>query len=401
MRGKCVGMSGSDFAGEVLTRRLRLGMFGGGRGSLIGDSHRIAARIDARWELVAGAFDIDPERGRTFGIELGLDPLRSYGSWQQMLASETEREDRPDLIAVVTPNASHFAISRAVLEGGFHLLCEKPLTTAVEDARELVRLAAAKQRIGSTMYGYSGYPLVRQMRAMVAAGELGGLRVIQAEFAHGGHAGPVELTNPALAWRYDPAVVGPSSCLADAGSHALHMACFVSGQQICDVAALFTSHGAGRQLEDDAHLHLRFSAAPSARSGRAPSPWGNFTVSASGSSVNRAAWTGAKRTLTGCVSRLSARRRASSSAPPPICTARRCAAPASRRDTPRAISKPGPTSTVRWPKPSPTRRARMDPSPTSLPERMGSPASQPRSNCRSSTGAGSRCRRSSLGQRRA
>lgn len=240
-------------------RRLRWAMIGGGRGSLIGDSHRIAARIDARWELVAGAFDIDPERGRAFGVALGLDPARAYGDWRQMMAAEAAREDRPDLVAIVTPNASHFEIARAALEAGFHLLCEKPLTTSIGQARELVALAKARQRIGAVMYGYSGYPLVRQMRAMVAAGEIGQVRVVQAEFAHGGHAGPVELTVPALAWRYDPAIVGPSSVLADAGSHALHMACYVAGQNITNVSAMFASHGSGRRLEDDAHLHLRFS----------------------------------------------------------------------------------------------------------------------------------------------
>lgn len=239
-------------------RPLRLAMVGGGAGSLIGDSHRIAARLDGRWRLVAGAFDADPSRGRAFGRELGLEPDRAYGEWRELLAGEAGRDDRPDLVAVVTPNASHFEIARAVLEAGFHLLCEKPLTTRLDQARELVALARDKGRVGAVMHGYSGYPLVRQMRAMVAAGELGRIRVVQAEFAHGGHAGPVERDVPALAWRYDPAIAGPSSALADAGSHALHMASFVTGQEVTAVAAMLARHGAGRRLEDDAHLHLRF-----------------------------------------------------------------------------------------------------------------------------------------------
>jgi predicted dehydrogenase len=119
-------------------------------------------------------------------------------------------------------------------------------------------LARERGRIGAVMHGYSGYPLVRQMRAMVGAGELGRIRVVQAEFAHGGHAGPVEREVPALAWRYDPEVAGPSSALADAGSHALHMASYVTGRHVAALSALFASHGAGRRLEDDAHLHLRF-----------------------------------------------------------------------------------------------------------------------------------------------
>jgi predicted dehydrogenase len=239
---------------------LRFAMVGGGAGSQIGDGHRIAARMDGLFTLVAGAFDIDPERSRAFGCSLGLAPERAYGTWQEMLEGERDRDDRPDLVVVATPNASHFEIAHAFLDAGFDVLCEKPLATRLADAAELARTARRLGRELFVMYGYSGFPLVRQMRAMIRSGALGRIRVVQAEFAHGHHARAVERESPAAAWRYDPAVVGPSAVLADAGTHALHLARFATGLPVQAISAHFTSCVPGRVLEDNAQLALRFAA---------------------------------------------------------------------------------------------------------------------------------------------
>lgn len=238
---------------------LRFAMVGGGAGSQIGDSHRIAARMDGLFTLVAGAFDIDPERSRAFGRSLGLAPERAFGTWQEMLEGERDRDDRPDLVVVATPNASHFEIAHAFLDAGYDVLCEKPLATRLADAVELARTARRRGCALFVMYGYSGFPLVRQMRAMIRAGTLGRIRVIQTEFAHGHHARAVERESPAAAWRYDPAVVGPSAVLADAGTHALQIARFTTGLAIEAVSAHFASCVPGRVLEDNAQLALRFS----------------------------------------------------------------------------------------------------------------------------------------------
>ena len=148
------------------------GLIGGGDGSQIGFAHRARAGLHRKFDFVAGALDIDSERGKSFGLSLGLDLERAYGSWQDMLAREKEREDRCELVTVATPNATHFEISKAFLEAGFHVLCEKPLTMTVEEARELVLVAQRANRLCAVNYCYSGYPMVRQMREMMRGGDL-------------------------------------------------------------------------------------------------------------------------------------------------------------------------------------------------------------------------------------
>jgi predicted dehydrogenase len=239
--------------------RLRWGLIGGGEGSQIGGTHRIAAARDGAYDFVAGAVDIDPARGREYAQRLGVPADRAYGDWREMLAGETKRPDRIDLVTVATPNASHYEITKAFLEAGIDVLCEKPLTTTVAEAEDIVRTARERGLVCGVNYGYSGYPLVRHARAMVKRGDLGRIRVVVAEFAYGHHADAADADNPRVRWRYDPKLAGVSSVVADAGIHALHMACFVTGQEIETVSADFASTVPGRELEDDAFVAFRMS----------------------------------------------------------------------------------------------------------------------------------------------
>jgi predicted dehydrogenase len=239
--------------------RLNWGLIGGGEGSQIGPAHRLGAGLDGHFSFAAGALDHNPEAGRAYAQRLGVTADRAYGDWREMLAGEAARDDRIDLVTVATPNATHFEITRAFLEGGFHVLCEKPMTMTVEEGEEIVRLAAARGRICAVNYGYTGYSLVRHMAAMVARGDLGRVRVVVAEFAHGHHANAADADNPRVRWRYDPAQAGVSAQFADCGIHALHMASFVTGQEVETLAADFASTIASRTLEDDAMVNFRMS----------------------------------------------------------------------------------------------------------------------------------------------
>jgi predicted dehydrogenase len=237
---------------------LSWGLIGGGEGSQIGPAHRLGARIDGLFDFVAGALDHRPDAGRDYGRRLGLAPDRAYGDWREMLEGERSRPDRIDLVTVATPNATHFEISRAFLEAGFHVLCEKPMTMTVEEGETIVSIARETGRICAVNYGYTGYALVRHMRAMVARGDLGAVRMVVAEFAHGHHADASDADNPRVRWRYDPAQAGVSAQFADCGIHALHMASFVIGQQVLRLSADIVSCIPSRMLEDDAQVNLRF-----------------------------------------------------------------------------------------------------------------------------------------------
>ena len=239
--------------------KLNWGLIGGGEGSQIGPAHRIAAGLDGEFAFVAGALDHRPEAGRSFGQKLGLASDRSYGDWREMLDGERGRADRCDLVTVATPNATHFEISKAFLEAGIHVLCEKPMTITVAEGEELVRLARSTGRILAVNYGYTGYALVRHMRAMVARGDLGKVRLVVAEFAHGHHANAADADNPRVRWRYDPAQAGVSAQFADCGIHALHMASFVTGQEVETLSADLVSCIPSRVLEDDAMVNFRMS----------------------------------------------------------------------------------------------------------------------------------------------
>ncbi|MCB1449704.1 MAG: Gfo/Idh/MocA family oxidoreductase [Nitratireductor sp.] len=239
--------------------KLRWGMVGGGDGSQIGPAHRISAGLDGQFEFVAGALDHNPEAGRKFARKLGISADRAYGDWREMLAGERAREDRIDLVTVATPNATHFEITKSFLEAGFHVLCEKPMTITVEEGEEIVALARSTGKICAVNYGYTGYSLVRHMRAMVARGDLGKIRLVVAEFAHGHHADAADLDNPRVRWRYDPKQAGVSAQFADCGIHAMHMASFVTGQEVTQLSADCVSCLPGRELEDDAMVNFRMT----------------------------------------------------------------------------------------------------------------------------------------------
>lgn len=240
-------------------KSLNWALIGGGEGSQIGRVHRMAAQLDGRFSLVAGALDVDAERSRTYGQSLGIAPDRAYPSWSAMLDAERERPDRLDLVTVATPNATHFDITRAFLDAGFHVLCEKPLTMTPDEARAIVDLAADRDRVCAVNYGYSGYPLIRHARAMVAAGDLGRIRVVVAEFAGGFFADAADADNPRVRWRFDPAQAGVSAVTVDLGIHALHLAEYVAGQSVTSLSADFAHGVASRKLEDDALIAFRMS----------------------------------------------------------------------------------------------------------------------------------------------
>ncbi|MEM6409143.1 MAG: Gfo/Idh/MocA family oxidoreductase [Pseudomonadota bacterium] len=239
--------------------RLNWGMIGGGEGSQIGPAHRLGAGLDGDFSMVAGALDHNPEAGRAYAQRLGIAQDRAYGDWREMLEGEAARADRIDLVTVATPNATHFEITKAFLQNGFNVLCEKPMTMTVEEGEAITKIAAETGKICAVNYGYSGYSLVRHMRAMVARGDLGAVRVVVAEFSHGHHADAAQADNPRIRWRYDPAQMGASAQFADCGIHAMHMASFVTGQEVEKLSADFASTIASRELEDDAMVNFRMT----------------------------------------------------------------------------------------------------------------------------------------------
>ena len=237
--------------------RLNWGMIGGGEGSQIGPAHRLGAQADGNFVLAAGALDVDPAKGRAFAERLGVAPDRAYGDWREMLEGERTREDRVDLVTVATPNATHFEITKAFLEAGFHVLCEKPMTMTVGEGEEIVRVAQGSGRICAVNYCYSAYPMVREMRHMVRTGQIGKVRLVVTNFSHGHHGDATDADNPRVRWRYDPAMAGVSGQFADCGIHALHMASFIAGDQVERVSADFASTIPSRVLEDDAMVNFR------------------------------------------------------------------------------------------------------------------------------------------------
>ena len=245
--------------------RLQWGMIGGGEGSQIGPAHRISAALDGLYSMSAGALDADPQRGRAFARRLGVAPDRAYGDWREMLAGERDRPDRIDLVTVATPNATHFQIAKAFVEAGFAVLCEKPMTMTLAEAEDLSAAVKRENAIFAVNYGYTGYALVRHMRAMVARGDLGAVRLIKAEFAHGFHADAADADNPRVRWRYDPAQAGPSAQFADCGIHVLHMASYVANQGPKTLSADFISCLPGRTLEDDAMVNVRMDGGATLR----------------------------------------------------------------------------------------------------------------------------------------
>lgn len=245
--------------------RLNWGMIGGGEGSQIGPAHRISSGLDGLYNMAAGALDVDPAKGKAFAQRLGIAPDRAYGDWREMLAGERNRPDRIDLVTVATPNSTHHQITRAFLGAGINVLCEKPMTLTVEEAEDVVATAERSGAVCAVNYGYTGYPLVRHMRAMVARGDLGKIRLIVVEFSHGFHADAADADNPRMRWRYDPAQAGISGQFADCGIHALHMASYVSIQNAKELSSDFVSTIASRKLEDDAMVNVHMDGGTTVR----------------------------------------------------------------------------------------------------------------------------------------
>ena len=244
-----------------MTRRLTYGMIGGGPGAFIGDVHRMAAELDGLARIAAGAFSSDPERSAAKGAEVGLDPARVYGSYAEMAASEAARapERRLDFVIVATPNHLHFDVARAFLEAGFHVVCDKPLTTTVADAEALCRLVGAGDRVFALTHNYSGYPMIKDARALVREGRLGEIRRIQLEYFQGWLSTALEESgHPQAAWRTDPARAGVAGALGDIGTHAHHLGRYVTGLEVEALCGELTTFVPGRRLEDDASLLVRW-----------------------------------------------------------------------------------------------------------------------------------------------
>jgi predicted dehydrogenase len=240
-------------------RPLRLGMVGGGRGAFIGGVHRLCARLDGQYELVAGALSSDPKRARESGADLRLAPDRVYASFAEMAAAEAKRPDGIEAVSIVTPNDSHHAIARAFLEHGIDVICDKPMTTTVADALDLVQAVRRTRLIFGVTHNYTGYPMVRQAREMVAAGELGTIRVVQAEYVQDWLTTKLEDTGQKqAAWRVDPARAGAGGSLGDIGTHAYNLAGFITGLETRELAADLSRFVPGRRLDDNVHILLRF-----------------------------------------------------------------------------------------------------------------------------------------------
>ena len=241
-------------------RRIRLGMVGGGPGAFIGAVHRIAARMDDHYELVAAALSSDPARSRAAAQDLHIAPDRAYGSYTEMARAEAARPDRVEAVAIVTPNNLHYPMAKTFVEAGFHVICDKPLTTTLQEALDLATIVKRSSVIFGLTHNYTGYPMVRQARQMIADGLLGKIRIVQVEYAQDWLATPLEQTGQKqAAWRTDPAQSGPGGSLGDIGTHACNLACFVTGLQCREVAADVSIFVPGRRLDDNVQLMLRFA----------------------------------------------------------------------------------------------------------------------------------------------
>ena len=245
-----------------MTRRLRYAMVGGGRDAFIGAVHRNAMALDGQYEFVAGALSGTPERSRASGADLGLADDRNHGTWQDLLADELRRspDERIDVVAIVTPNHLHHDVAHAFVDAGFHVVCDKPLVHTSAQADALCELVAARGTLFAVTYNYTGYPMVREARELVRAGAIGAVRKVVVEYHQGWLAGALETSNNKQStWRVDPARGGPAGAMADIGSHAENLVSVVTGLEVESLCADLTAFGAGRRLDDDAGLLLRFA----------------------------------------------------------------------------------------------------------------------------------------------
>ena len=239
--------------------KIRLGMVGGGKDAFIGAVHRIAARIDGQFDLIAGALSSTPEKSRDSGLALGLSADRCYGSFEEMAAAEAARPDGIEAVAIVTPNHVHAAAAKAFLARGIHVICDKPLTATMEQAADLAEAIAASKALFILTHNYTGYPMIRQARDMVASGELGAIRVVQVEYPQDWLTEASEASGSKQAeWRTDPERSGAGGSTGDIGTHAHNLACFVTGLKVEKLAADLQSFVPGRRVDDNGHVLLRF-----------------------------------------------------------------------------------------------------------------------------------------------
>ncbi|ASV84232.1 oxidoreductase [Ochrobactrum quorumnocens] len=245
---------------ETANPRIRLGMVGGGAGAFIGGVHRMASRLDNRFELVAGALSSSPEKAQASGRELGLAEDRTYSSYKEMAIREARLKNGIEAVAIVTPNHVHYDAAKEFLRRGIHVICDKPLTSTLADAKKLKKVADESGALFVLTHNYTGYPMVRQAREMIANGELGDLRVVQVEYAQDWLTEAVEETGAKGAvWRTDPAQSGLGGATGDIGTHAFNLASFVTGLTLDSLAADLDSFVSGRRLDDNAHVMLRFA----------------------------------------------------------------------------------------------------------------------------------------------
>ena len=248
--------------GMKLNRKLKMGMIGGGPGAFIGEVHRKAARMDGRIELAAGAFDINPRKSKQMGRELGLDTRRVYGTYNQMIDRELKLPEgqRIDFVSITTPNNWHFPIARDFLNAGFHVMCEKPMTFNVKEARALQEIVKKTRKVFGLMHNYTGYPMVKLARDIVKQGELGKIRKIVVQYPQGWLATALEKTGQQqAAWRTDPKQSGAAGCIGDIGTHAENLSEYITGLKITQICADLTTFVKGRRLDDDGNCLLRFN----------------------------------------------------------------------------------------------------------------------------------------------
>ena len=243
----------------MATKKIRLGMVGGGEGAFIGAVHRIAARLDDRYELVAGALSSDADRAARSAADLGIDNNRSYSNFAEMARTEKQHDDGIDAVSIVTPNHMHFPVIKSFLENGIAVISDKPLTVSLEEALELETLVKDTGCFLAVTHNYTGYPLVRQARHMVETGKLGNIRLVHVEYVQDWlTVKEEEGGNKQAEWRTDPARSGPGGCLGDIATHAFNLAGFISGLKVEEVSADLTSFLPGRQVDDNVHVMMRF-----------------------------------------------------------------------------------------------------------------------------------------------
>jgi len=241
--------------------KIKLGMVGGGEGAFIGEVHRIAARMDERFQLCAGALCSDPERSLKSALDLGLPEDRSYSDYKEMAISESQRDDGINFVSIVTPNHLHHPIAKAFLEVGINVICDKPMTMNSEEAQELIDISESSDLIFAVTYNYSGYPLIREAREIIKKGELGSIRIIKVEYIQDWLTEPIEKTGQKQAsWRVDPKKSGIGGSIGDIGTHAFHLAHFVTQQLPNKISADLSCFVEGRELDDNAHILMRYES---------------------------------------------------------------------------------------------------------------------------------------------